>query len=105
MPLNIPTSPITMFQNPLYNPTGSNINISQINAPLLLSSVLSGNDTPLSSFINYEYEDLNDDDDELINMEEGFLLPKYTRVFKNKNSNLYQFSFSDKGRKIKKITL
>lgn len=100
MPYNIPTSPINMTYNPLYNHNGNNFNLSQLNAPLLVSSVFSGSDSPLSSFINYEYQD-----NELSDMEEGLLLPKYTRVFNKNHSNLYLFSFSDKGKKIKKMTL
>lgn len=100
MPFNIPTSPINITYNPIYNPNSNNINLSQLNTPLLVSSVFSGTDSPLSSFINYEYQD-----NELSDMEEGLLLPKFERVFNKKNNNLYLFSFSDKGKKIKKITL
>ena len=101
MPLNIPTSPIHFTYNPLYNhTTNNNISLQNLNAPLLVSSVLSGSDAEISSFINYEYED-----EELSNMEEGILLPQFTRVFKKNKSNLFSFSFSDKGKRIRKITL
>ncbi len=100
MPFNIPTSPINMTYNPIYNPSSNNINLTQLNAPLLVSSVFSGTYSPLSSFINYEYQD-----NELSNMEEGLLLPTFTRIFDKKNNSLHLFSFSDKGKKIKKITL
>ena len=100
MPFNIPNSPINMTYNPLYNPGGNNFNLTQLNTPLLVSSVFSGPNSPLSSFINYNYED-----DNLSSMEEGLLLPKFTRVFDDKINNLYLFSFSDKGKQIKKITL
>lgn len=98
MPLNIPVSPISnMTYNPLYNPSG-HIQLSQINAPLLVSSVLNGDNSALESFINYDY------DEEVSSMEEG-LLPTFTRVFKKEKKNFFIFSFSDKGKRIRKITI
>ena len=101
MPLNISTSPMNIVYNPIFNPDTNNFNFSHTNTPLLISSIFSNSSSQISSVINYDYED-----NEMSNMEEGILIPNVAKVLNDKkNSNLHLFSFSDKGKKIKKITL
>lgn len=66
-------------------------------SPLLVSNVIGPNVT---------HVDFNDN--EMSNLEEGLLFPRFKRVLKSKEKKKKKqinFSFSDTGKKIKKITL
>lgn len=66
-------------------------------SPLLVSNVIGSNVTHI---------DINDN--EMSNLEEGLLFPRFKRVLKSKHKKKKKqinFSFSDTGKKIKKITL
>ena len=98
MLLNNSISPINTTYNSINSDVQNNLSTSNINFPVLLSSVLGSNNLNFGSILDYEYED-----SQLSSIEEG-LFPKYTRNLKKKN-NKFLFSFLDKGKKINKIVI
>ena len=103
MPLNNISSPISnVMYNPLFNPSGFLNNIQMDTPSILISNISNLNNSPIQSFINYEYEE-----EEISNMEEGL----HTHLFDNfdkkidNQKNLFTFSFNDRGKKIKKIVM
>ena len=84
----------------------SNINfipMQQINTPLLVSKILGNvNEINIETFINYDYQELSSD---LSSMEEGESLPLLKKRRRKKKINIFIFSFSNMGKKVKKIII
>ena len=79
-------------------------NVSNINGPLLVSTVLNG-----ETFVNYEYQELQtspiNNSYNISSLEEGMISNYYYRSLKSKKKNFFYIDFNDKGKKVKKITI
>ena len=97
------------------NPNDDDFSFNLNNLPLSTSEFLYPSNSnwlsPLlvSDVIGSNISHVNLSDNEMSNLEEGLLFPRFKRVLKNnkkkKKKKQINFSFSDTGKKIKKITL
>lgn len=105
---NIPYSPISYSINTsnlhLELPSISNLTSPLISSPLISSPLITSNifgfsNSPITTFT---FSEPYSDDEQSI-LEQG-LLPKYKRSFKVPQKT-FTFSFSDKGKKVKKLII
>lgn len=103
MASNIPYSPISYSINSsnlhLELPSISNLTSPLIASPLITSNIFGFSNSPITTFTFSE--PYSDDEQSLL--EQG-LLPKYKRSFKVPQKT-FTFSFSDKGKKVKKLII
>lgn len=98
MSFNLPYSPINTSINT------SNLHlelpsISNLTSPIITSNIFGFSNSPITTFT---FQDEFSDDEQSI-LEQG-LLPKFKRSFK-KPKKIFTFSFSDKGKKVKKLII